>query len=68
VRLAEQELVVEAWADPSNPENWLQRPAKRQCFHCGQTYTSRIMLLAAKPFCSEECSRAAWQKLQDLAR
>lgn len=58
--------LIAAWTDPSNPDNWLKRPATRTCIHCGARWKTRLALLACSPYCSDECSEASRQLFETL--
>jgi len=63
--------LVAAWTDKSNPDNWLKRPAKRTCLHCGNTWMTRMKLLASDAYCSDQCredSRKLCEEAQSYLR
>ena len=62
---AARELAA-AWSDPADERNYLKRPAKRTCLHCGETYVSRLSVLAGSPFCSDVCRKATEKLARDL--
>lgn len=41
------------FTDPTHPTNQLKRPAKRSCIVCGETYRSRVSLLADRGYCPD---------------
>jgi hypothetical protein len=61
-------VLAQRFGDPSREENWLKRPARRICLHCGGVYHSRISVLAAPPFCSKEHERAAGAEWVQMRR
>lgn len=52
--------------DPTNPNNRLNRPAKRTCRWCGGIYRSDVSVLCDDGVCSEECRAAELALLQSL--
>lgn len=45
--------LVTLFTDPTHPSNQLKRPARRTCVHCGETYRSRVDLLADSGVCAD---------------
>lgn len=58
--------LVAVMTDPSNPDNWLKRPATRTCLHCGGTWKTRLKLLACPVYCGDECRQAAEALYEEL--
>lgn len=58
--------LLTAMTDPSNPDNWLKRPATRTCMHCGTTWKTRLSLLACSRYCSDDCREASRQLFETL--